>query len=466
MAEAALAPHVLLISFPAQGHVNPLLRLAKRLAAKGLYVTFASSHDIGHRIYTSTNTLPGDSIPIGDGFLRFEFFSDGWAVDDPRRAAVESVLPVLRDAGSAFVAGFVRREAEGGRPVSCIVNNPFIPWALDVAEELGISSAVLWVQSCAAFAAYYHYFHSPSSFPDRHGSGRDATVGLPGLPPLASHELPSFLFDASQLHRDLKEAILSQFRNIHKATWVLANTFEELERAPIEAVSKLINFTPVGPLIDAAGGSELVRADLWKAEDCTEWLDAQKPRSVVYVSFGSVVVLGRDEIVEMASALKSSGRPFLWVVRDDCWHFLPGGFLEDVEGRGVVVGWSSQEVVLAHGAVACFATHCGWNSSLELLAAGVPVIAYGQWGDQVTNAKFLVEVYGVGVRLRPPVRREEFLRCIEEVLSGGEKAERIRERSSELKDAATRAVAEGGSSERNIQAFVDAIGKKASTSCS
>ncbi|KAK8452429.1 hypothetical protein SEVIR_5G108866v4 [Setaria viridis] len=108
----------------------------------------------------------------------------------------------------------------------------------------------------------------------------------------------------------------------------------------------------------------------------------------------------------MAHGLASTDRPFLWVVRPDTRPLIPDGFLDAVAGRGMVVPWSPQERVLAHPATACFLTHCGWNSTLETVAAGVPVVAFPQWGDQCTDAKLLVDELGIGVRLRAPLRRE------------------------------------------------------------
>ncbi|XP_010943278.2 gallate 1-beta-glucosyltransferase-like [Elaeis guineensis] len=451
-------PHVLLVSFPGQGHVNPLLRLAKRLAAKGLFVTFSSTDIIGHRIASATKNSadPGDAVPVGRGKLRFEFYPDGWDPEDPRHRDLATRMPHLRDVGVPALANLIRRFADAGQPVSCVVNNPFIPWVLDVATDMGIPCAVLWVQSCAVFSTYYHFHHSLAEFPsDAHP---DVSVTLPGIPTLRPEDLPSFLLPSNP-YRPVTDAILQQFQNLSKATWVLVNTFEELESDAIKAISEVSPLIPVGPLVEANDGEEsqkAIKGDLFKAADCMEWLDAQDPLSVVYVSVGSVVILSREEMEEMACALKNIGRPFIWVVRDDCRNLLPENFVEETREKGMVVGWSPQDRVLAHGSVACFVTHCGWNSTLEALTSGVPVVAYPQWGDQLPDAKFLVDVYRVGVRLGAPAKREEMERCVEEVTTGPE-AEGMRKRAVVWREAARKALAEGGSSDRNIQAFVDEI---------
>ncbi|KAJ8638411.1 hypothetical protein MRB53_012678 [Persea americana] len=141
---------------------------------------------------------------------------------------------------------------------------------------------------------------------------------------------------------------------------------------------------------------------MWRAFECLEWLDSHPASSVVYLSFGSVVVLESDQMGEIAWGIQNSGRSFMWVGKSGDNEIemrrLPKGFLEKTTWRGMVVKWCPQERVLSHPSVACFLTHCGWNSSRESLCCGVPVISFPQWGDQVTNAKFLEEVRGVGFR--------------------------------------------------------------------
>ncbi|KAF8394638.1 hypothetical protein HHK36_020852 [Tetracentron sinense] len=142
--------------------------------------------------------------------------------------------------------------------------------------------------------------------------------------------------------------------------------------------------------------------------------------------------------------------------------------MKEAEGKGVVVQWCPQEKVLAHPSIACFVTHCGWNSSLESLSSGVPIVTLPQLGDQVTNAKFLGDVYGVGVRMGwgnregKLVSREDVERCLLEA-TRGPKVEEMKRNALKLKKAVEEVVAEGGSSRRNIQAFVHEIRAMASS---
>jgi UDP:flavonoid glycosyltransferase YjiC (YdhE family) len=453
------APHLLLICFPGQGHVNPMLRLAKRFAAKGLLVTFSTTSDAGAKITASTGVAAGgDGVPLGLGRIRLEFLDD----HSGDVSALDDLMRHLQTTGPAAFAELIRRQEEAGRPVSCVVGNPFLPWAVDVAHDAGIPSAVLWVQSCAVFSLYYHHVHGLVEFPAE--DDLDARVQLPGLPALSVADVPSFLLPSNPF-KLLADEILKQFRTIHKASWVFVNSFSELERDVVDALPGLSPppppLIPVGPLVELEEDSA-VRGDMLKAADgVVGWLDAQAPRSVVYASLGSVVVLSAEQLAELAHGLASSGRPFLWVVRPDCSAMLPEGYLGSVAGRGMVVPWSPQDQVLAHPSTACFLTHCGWNSTLETLAAGVPVVAFPQWGDQCTDAKYLVEEFKMGVRISAPLRRDAVQEAVEAAV-GGPDAETMAENARAWSAAAKTAVSRGGSSDRHVQAFVDEIVARAS----
>ncbi|ERN02494.1 hypothetical protein AMTRI_Chr05g68340 [Amborella trichopoda] len=171
--------------------------------------------------------------------------------------------------------------------------------------------------------------------------------------------------------------------------------------------------------------------------DCLSWLDERPDSSVVYVSFGSLAALPTEQMEEVADALRSSKRPFLWVVKAPYAHqkggnSLPEGFMEATSKQGLVVPWCPQLDILAHRAVGCFVTHCGWNSILEALSQGVPMVAVPQWSDQQTNSKFVSDVWKTGMHVEISnkgfVLRGELERFIREVMEG-ERGAHIRENS-------------------------------------
>ncbi|GMI74582.1 hypothetical protein like AT4G15480 [Hibiscus trionum] len=459
--------HVFLVSFPGQGHVNPLLRLGKHLASKGLLVTLSTPRFFGEQMAKSDNLDTDKPIPVGDGFVRFEFFHDGWENDDPRRGIFDQYMHQLELVGKQEVTAMVKKHAEQNRPVACLINNSFITWGSDLAESLGIPSAVLWVQSCACFAAYYHYHHGSVPFPSE--SEPEIDVQLPSMPVLKHHELPSCLHP-STVHSFLRTLILGQFKKLGKPFCVLMDTFEELEPEIIEHMSKFCPIKTVGPLFKYP---DQVTIDT-KGEDCIEWLDSKPASSVLYISFGTVVYLKQEQVDELAHALLAAGISFLWVMKPaPKWsglglHTLPRGFVEKVGENGKIVQWSPQEKVLTHPSVSCFVSHCGWNSTIEALSCGVPVVAFPQWGDQVTNAVYLVDVFKTGVRLccgeaeNRVIPKEEVEKCFREATMGP-KASELKSNALKWKAAAEAAVVDGGSSDTNIQAFIDVVKRRGTT---
>ncbi|KAK8605981.1 hypothetical protein V6N13_102745 [Hibiscus sabdariffa] len=459
--------HVFLVSYPGQGHVNPLLRFGKRLASKGLLVTLSTPRCFGNQMAKANNLITDHPFPVGDGFLRFEFFDDGWDDDDRRRVYFKQYMEQLELMGKQEITAMINKYAEQNRPVSCLINNPFIAWASDVAESLGIPSAMLWVQSCACFAAYYHYNHGLVQFPSE--SDPKIDVGLPAMPVLKHDEVPSFLHPSTP-YSSLRTAILGQFKKLDKPFCVLMDSFEELEPDIVEYMSKFCPIKTVGPLFKYHEVSnDTVRCDIMKADECIEWLDSKPASSVMYISFGTVVYLKQEQVDEIAHALLlTTGISFLWVMRPPREglgrqiHSLPQGFLEKVGDKGKIVRWSPQEKVLTHPSVSCFVSHCGWNSTVEALSCGVPIIAFPQWGDQVTNAVYLVDVFKTGVRMcrgeaeNRIVPREEVAKCFLEATTGP-KASELKSNALKWKEAAEAAVADGGSSSRNIQAFIDEV---------
>ncbi|KAH1098938.1 hypothetical protein J1N35_015859 [Gossypium stocksii] len=214
----------------------------------------------------ANNITDDHPIPVGDGFLQFGSFEDGWDDDDPRRAHLDQYMHQLELAGKPAISAMIKRYAEQNRPVSCLINNPYIPWASDVAESLGIPSAMLWVQSCACFAAYYHY-----------------KSWLPSMPLLKHDEVPSYLRPSTPF-AFLRTAILGQFKKHDKPFCVLMDTFQELEPEIVEYMSKFCPIKTVGPLFKYPKvPNSTIRCDMMKPDDCIKWLDS-KPASSEYTS--------------------------------------------------------------------------------------------------------------------------------------------------------------------------------------
>ncbi|KAK2664982.1 hypothetical protein Ddye_003556 [Dipteronia dyeriana] len=467
----AVHHHVLMVSFSAQGHINPLLKLGIRLVSKGLHVTLATTEVAQDRMFKSFAAAAATTTISSVSDIQLAFFSDGFDMDYDRKANLDHYMETLGKVGPINLSKLIQQHYhDKQKKLCCIISNPFVPWVADVAVEHGIPCAMLWIQPCSLFTIYYRFYNNLNQFPTLEKP--DLTVELPGLPILNPQDLPSFVLPSNPFG-SLPKLFIELFPNMKKHNWVLANSFLELEKEAIDSMSELCPIRPVGPLVPPSllgqDHENLfdVEIQLRKPEDsCLEWLSNQADSSVIYVSFGSIIDLSAKEMEAIATALKNSKRPFLWVVKKpefptaDKSGEIPQGFFEETKKQGLIVSWCPQTKVLAHPAIACFITHCGWNSMLETISAGVPVIAYPQWSDQPTNAMLVSDVFKIGSRLGTNedgvVNSEEVEKCIEEIIHGV-KSEEYKKNAMELKLAAREAVACGGSSDRNIQLFVEEI---------
>ncbi|TYJ44181.1 hypothetical protein E1A91_A03G204800v1 [Gossypium mustelinum] len=454
--------HVLMVTLTAQGHLNPMLRLAKRLVDEGLHVTLATTQFGCHRILkaVTTTTTTTDATNFISG-IRLLSFPDGFNLDYDRGANLDHYMDSLAKVGPFSLSNLIKQHYHHTK-LSCIISNPFVSWAVDAALENGIPCAMLWIQPCSLYAIYYR-FYKLNQFPTTLIS--NMIIELPGLPLLHTEDLPSFLLPSNSFGGVFK-LLSDMFETIKKYKWVLANSFFELEKEAIESMTELCPIRPVGPLVPPSlldqhqsldVGIEMKKPD----ETSLDWLNKQRPHSVIYVSFGSLAVLSAKTMEAIATALKNTKHPFLWVVKTA--GQLPLGFEEETKTQGLIIPWSLQTKVLAHPSIACFITHCGWNSMLEALVAGVPMIAYPQWSDQPTNAKLVVDVFKVGLKLKPGpngvISNEDIEECINQMLSGPE-FEGFKKNAAVLKQAAREAVTSGGSSERNIRLFVNEIARR------
>lgn len=202
------------------------------------------------------------------------------------------------------------------------------------------------------------------------------------------------------------------------------------------------------------------------SSSCVQWLDSKPDTSVIYVSFGSISVLSKDQTEEIARALLELGKPFLWVIigyEEKSDKEASGenqeaiSCMDELKQLGLIVPWCSQLQVLSHPSLSCFFTHCGWNSTIESLTSGVPVIGFPQWTDQMTNAKLVEDYWKAGVRVTQNenglVERDEIKRCLELVMGNAN----MRQNALKWKKLAIEAVKEGGSSDRNLKDFVNEV---------
>jgi UDP:flavonoid glycosyltransferase YjiC (YdhE family) len=206
---------------------------------------------------------------------------------------------------------------------------------------------------------------------------------------------------------------------------------------------------------------ESVDGNLWNAEpECIKWLDSKEPGSVIYVSFGSSTITTAEELVELAWGLADSKHNFLWIIRPDLIKgdsaILPQDFLFETKEKGFVASWCPQEQVLNHPSIGGFLTHCGWNSMIESISAGVPMICWPFFGDQFANSRKSCNEWGIGLELRDGFIRDEVENIVNEILIG-EKGKKVKKRVLEWKKMAEEATGFDGSSSLNLNNLVNEV---------
>ncbi|KAF2292485.1 hypothetical protein GH714_024372 [Hevea brasiliensis] len=452
--EMGYKAHALILPYPLQGHINPMLQFSKRLVSKGVKATLANTIAINKSMH-SDPTSPVDIETISDGFDEGGF---------SQAESTEVYLSTLESVGAQTLADLIKKLKDLGRPVNVLIYDGFLPWALDVAKQFGLLGVVFFTQPCTVNNIYYHVQRSILPLPLA-----EPTVSLPGLPLLQASETPSFVSDSGS-YPGFHHLVVNQFRNIDEADWVLYNNFHKLEEEVLDWMAKRWKLRTIGPTVPSMYLDKRIEDDkdyginLFKPDSsaCMNWLHDKPSGSVVYVSFGSLAELGVEQMEELAWGLKGTKRYFLWVVRAAEQSKLPGNFIEETSEKGLVVAWSPQLEVLSHEAVGCFLTHCGFNSVLEALSLGVPLVAMPHWSDQPTNAKYVEDVWKMGIRARPDekgiVRREVVDLCVREVMEGA-KAKEIKDNARKWKKLSKEAIDEGGTSDRNIDEFVATLVK-------
>ncbi|WVZ60619.1 LOW QUALITY PROTEIN: hypothetical protein U9M48_010614, partial [Paspalum notatum var. saurae] len=329
-------------------------------------------------------------------------------------------------------------------------------FCFEAVKKLGIRVASLWPASAACLATMFniHKLIEQGLIGDHGWPERDETLQLgPGMPPLQTSLMPWMDKTGVPIAHPSFFEVLSRINKFSDfAEVVVCNSSCEAEAGAFKLFPRVL---PIGPLFADGELRKPVGHFLPEDERRIKWLDARPDRSVVYVAFGIMAIFNPHQFEELAEGLELTGRPFLWVVRPD---FTPGldqawlhEFRQRVAGKGMIISWCSQQQVLAHRAVACFVSHCGWNSTMERMRNGVPFLCWPYFCDQFLNRSYITSDRPGRRAVAPDadgiITREELRSKVEQVVGDDE----IRERARLFKDAARRCISQGGSSYENFE---------------
>lgn len=287
---------------------------------------------------------------------------------------------------------------------------------------------------------------------------------IPGIKKIRLRDIPSQILTTDPNDPIIGFA-LGEVARAYKACAIILNTFDSLECDVLDSLSSMFNHVySVGPLQLLLNqipqdNTKPIGSNLWKEEPaCLEWLDSKEPNSVVYVNFGSIAIMSPQQLIEFAWGLANSMQTFLWIIRSDIVMgdsaILPPEFMTNIEKRGLIANWCPQEQVLSHPSVGGFLMHCGWNSILESVCGGVPMICRPFFADNQTNCFYCREHWGIGMEIDNDVKRDEVEKQVRELMEG-EKGKEMKKRVMEWKKKAEEATSPcGGSSYLNLDKMI------------
>ncbi|XP_057769685.1 UDP-glycosyltransferase 83A1-like [Salvia miltiorrhiza] len=450
-------PHVIAVPYPAQGHVIPLLELAQCLADNGIKVTFVNT-DFNHtRILNSLPRTRGINeliilASVPDGLEPWEDRNDLGKLEVSLPKAVPRALEALIE----------KINATESDKVTCLITDYGLIWALALAEKLGIKKSAFLPAPVALLALANHAKSLlDEGIVDSDGTPmkvEHVTHLSPEMPPMKIQETVWLQMGDFASQQRVFQSMARGTQAEAPPDWIVCNTSHELEAG---ALKLLPNLVPLGPLLPSTrlGHS----AGFFWPEDSASmsWLDQQPANSTIYVAFGSFTMLDEKQFQELALGLEHSRRPFLWVVRQDMAQDYPKGFRERVRNQGKMVGWAPQQKVLSHPSLACFLSHCGWNSTVEGVCGGVPFLCWPYFADQFLNQSYIAEYWRVGLSLDKDefgiVTSGEIVKKVEILLSDESYKARVMSLGSKTVSSVTQ---EGGSSHKNLNSFVDWIKEK------
>ncbi|KAH7445671.1 hypothetical protein KP509_01G019600 [Ceratopteris richardii] len=444
------ATHAVLVCGPGLGHMNGSMLLAESLLStassffsKATLVCFSRSyHTLTRKGYLSNfDTNPSIHLEIvPDGLpLQTDSYRDLFATTEAMREGLFQLLHRLHSS------------EQGG---ICLITDMLMAWAQATAEQLGIPRVEYWTASATSYLcllsieeltrrglACSHEGEEPSGWTTQKEVKLDC---IPGLPDFPLQEVPREFRYAKSAEGPLLENLVIAARNAGRAN---------------------IGLKPyaIGPLLHH---NQLLRepskCDPKDFGKVLSWLNSHSASSVVYASFGSNVKLRKNELTELIHGLEASGHPFLLVARTDA--IVEGDDLQrsfpcsngTASSCGLTVPWVPQQSVLAHPAVGAFFSHCGWNSTMESLWHGVPMLCCPRGAEQPTNCRFIVKHWKVGMELRTnqdgSFGREDVSEGVQ-VMLRGEDGQLVKKMAKQFSIRLREATVEGGHSHSSLLKF-------------
>ena len=426
--------------FMAQGHIIPFLALALKLEQeKGYTITFVNTPLNIKKLQSSLP--PNSSIRL----LEIPYNSTDHGL--PPNSESTETLPLslmlqfiesstsLKPAFTKLISNLVKEQH--GHPPLCIISDMFFGWSAVVAHQFGSSHAIFNAGGGYGMAVFHTTWLNLPHLKENLNSDE---FSLPGFP-------EGYSFNVNRLPEHMRavtgpwDFVQTMFKDWLESDAMLFNTVEEIDHTGLNYFRKQYSCSvwAVGPILSSVGSKARGGKEAEAMSNlCMKWLDSKPENSVLYVAFGSQNTPSEPQIKQLAMALEASGKNFLWVFRPpssfvmdsnnkDNEEWLPKGFEQRIKenNRGLLIQqWAPQMEILSHKSIGAFLSHCGWNSVIEALSHGVPMLSWPMGAEQPFNAKMLEEEIGVSVGVAYgndcEVRCEDIVRKIELVMDGTE----------------------------------------------
>ncbi|CAM8907031.1 unnamed protein product [Rhodiola kirilowii] len=457
---------VFFFPFMAHGHFIPMVDIARLFSSQGVHSTIITTplnaNYISKTTSLSIKTLPFHAAEVGlpDGCenvdmlpshdLLFKFFQAANLLQTPFENLLELEKP------------------------DCLISDIFFPWSVDSAEKFNIPRLVFHGTSFFAMCAMEILI---THMPYKSVSTDSEPFAIPNLPDEIKVTKSQFTADAWEDTEKGPGKLMAEARASGLRSFgMVVNSFHELEPAYADYYKNVLNMKAwcVGPvsLCNQNVEEKIARGKKSAIDDheCLKWLEGKQPDSVVYICFGSAARFPDEQLCNIALGLEESGVNFIWVIRrssvSGSEDYLPEGFEDRVKDRGLVIrGWAPQILILDHPSVGGFVTHCGWNSSLEGISAGLPMVTWPLFAEQFFNQKLITDVLKLGVEVgaqkrslngEDRVTKEKVEKAVRAVMIG-EEAEERRGRARQLGKLAKKAVAKDGSSYIDLHNLLDEL---------
>ncbi|XP_059286915.1 UDP-glycosyltransferase 73C4-like [Lycium ferocissimum] len=478
-------PHFVLFPFMAQGHMIPMIDIARLLAQRGVIVTIlltplnvirfnsviARAIETGLKIHVIHLDFPSleAGLPEGcencDMLTSIDMMKNFFIATQMLETQVEELLQNLKPSPN------------------CLISDMCFPWTTKVAKKINIPRIVFhgmcnFSLLCLHNLRDWKLLESISSDTEYF-----SVPGLPNKVEVTKAQLKAIVDPSNPEWREFGDKMKEAE---DQAYGIVVNSFEELEPEYVEGMKKAKGnkVWTIGP-VSLCNKDKLDKVERGNRasigeQHCLKWLDSREQDSVLFVCLGSLSRLPTSQMIELALGLESSKRPFIWVVRHISHEFRKWlneeNFEERVQRQGILIhGWAPQVLILSHTSVGGFLTHCGWNSSIEGISAGVPMITWPLFAEQFCNERFVVNVLKTGVKagMENPVmfleeekvgtqaNKDDIKMVIERVMAEEEEAKTRREKAKKLGEMARKAMEEGGSSHLNLTKLIQDVTKQA-----